>query len=120
MARETRRQRRDARRAEGEQGSGIARPPRLRTAEVGASGPDGGSRLEATSAPVLTQRAGGLRWLAFVRESWAELRKVEWPNRAQVIQGTIVVLIACAIVGVFLYGADQAIRPLVRRVFLGQ
>ena len=24
----------------------------------------------------------------FVRESWAELKKVEWPNRAQVIQGT--------------------------------
>ena len=122
MARETRRQRRDARRAEGDQGGGaIGRQPRLRTAEAGAPGPDGGSsRFDATSAPILAQRAGGRRWFSFLRESWAELRKVEWPNRAQVIQGTIVVLIACAIVGIFLYGADQAIRPLVKRVFLGQ
>ena len=120
MARETRRQRRDARRAEGEQGGSIARPPRRRTAEAGASAPDVGSQLEVTSAPVLAQRVGGRRWFAFIRESWAELRKVEWPSRAQVIQGTIVVMIACAIVGVFLYGADQAIRPLVKRVFLGQ
>ncbi len=119
MARETRRQRRDARRAEGEQGGSIARPPRLRTAEA-ASAPDVGSQLEVTSAPVLAQRVGGRRWFAFIRESWAELRKVEWPSRAQVIQGTIVVMIACAIVGIFLYGADQAIRPLVKRVFLGQ
>jgi preprotein translocase SecE subunit len=47
-------------------------------------------------------------------------RKVEWPNRAQVIQGTIVVLIACAIVGAFLWGCDQVFRPFVRDVLLGQ
>jgi preprotein translocase subunit SecE len=115
MARETRRQRRDARRAEGDK-SGVARPPRLRPAD-GPAGSDGG--FEASSAPILTQRSGP-RWFSFVRESWAELKKVEWPNRSQVIQGTVVVLIACAIVGVFLYGADQAIRPLVKHVFLGQ
>jgi preprotein translocase subunit SecE len=66
-------------------------------------------------AHVERARRGG-----FVRESIAELRKVEWPNRAQVIQGTIVVLIACAIVGAFLWGADQALRPFVRDVLLGQ
>ena len=36
----------------------------------------------------------------FVQESWAELKKVEWPNQNQVIQGTVVVLIACMVVGV--------------------
>jgi preprotein translocase SecE subunit len=123
VARETRRQRRDARRAEGDQGGGgIGRPPRLRTAEAGTPSPDGGSRFEATPAPILGQRTAGRRWfgISFLRESWAELRKVEWPNRAQVVQGTVVVIVACAIVGVFLYGADQAIRPLVQHVFLGQ
>jgi len=45
---------------------------------------------------------------------------VEWPNRAQVIQGTIVVLIACVIVGAYLWGADQVLRPFVRDVLLGQ
>ena len=56
----------------------------------------------------------------FVKESWAELKKVEWPSRSQVIQGTIVVIIACVIVGAFLYGADQAFKPFVRNVLLGQ
>jgi preprotein translocase subunit SecE len=56
----------------------------------------------------------------FVRESVAELKKVEWPTRAQVIQGTIVVIIACAIVGAYLWGADQILKPFVRDVLLGQ
>jgi preprotein translocase subunit SecE len=56
----------------------------------------------------------------FVKEAWAELKKVEWPGRGQVVQGTIVVLIACIIVGAFLYGADQAFKPFVRNVLLGQ
>jgi preprotein translocase subunit SecE len=56
----------------------------------------------------------------FVKESWAELQKVDWPGRAQVVQGTIVVIIACIIVGAYLYGADQALRPLVRNLLLGQ
>jgi preprotein translocase SecE subunit len=119
VARETRRQRRDARRAAGEQGGGggIPRPPRLRTAEAGAPGDGGG--FEAAPAPVLGQRAGKRRF-TFVRESIGELKKVEWPSRAQVVQGTVVVLIACAIVGVFLYGADQALRPFVQHVLLNQ
>jgi preprotein translocase subunit SecE len=56
----------------------------------------------------------------FVKESWAELQKVDWPGRSQVVQGTIVVIIACVIVGAYLYGADQALRPLVRNLLLGQ
>jgi preprotein translocase subunit SecE len=54
----------------------------------------------------------------FVRESWAELKKVEWPGRNQVIQGTVVVIIACAIVGAYLYAADQVFRNLVDRIIL--
>ena len=105
MAGETRRQRRDARRSAGEQ----AGAPRGNVPQP-AAGPDGASVAHADSP-----RRGG-----FVRESWAELLKVDWPNRAQVIQGTVVVLIACAIVGAFLWGADQALRPFVRDVLLGQ
>ena len=54
----------------------------------------------------------------FVSESWGELKKVEWPNQKQIIQATIVVLIACAIVGLYLWAADLVLRPLVERVFL--
>jgi preprotein translocase subunit SecE len=56
----------------------------------------------------------------FVLESWAELKKVEWPNQNQVIQGTVVVLVACAIAGVYLWLNDQLWRPVVERLILGQ
>ena len=105
MAGETRRQRRDARRAAGQE------PARAGSPRPVAAGP------AAPAAPphVEHPRRGG-----FIRESVAELRKVEWPNRSQVIQGTIVVIIACAIVGAYLWGADQVLRPFVRDVLLGQ
>ena len=59
---------------------------------------------------------GGFR--RFVGESIAELKKVEWPNQSQVIQGTIVVIIACAIVGAYLWIADLVFKPLVRDILL--
>ena len=55
----------------------------------------------------------------FIGEAAAELKKVEWPGRAQVMQGTIVVIIACAIVGAYLWIADFAFEPLVKNVLLG-
>ena len=104
MAGETRRQRRDARRAAGEEPARSGRPAPV------PAGP-------APAAPAVEHqsRRGG-----FVRESVAELKKVEWPTRAQVIQGTIVVIIACIIVGAYLWGADQILKPFVRDVLLGQ
>jgi len=56
----------------------------------------------------------------FISESWAELKKVEWPGQAQVIQGTVVVLVACLVVGVYLYLNDQVWKEVVSKVFLGQ
>ena len=56
----------------------------------------------------------------FVAESWAELKKVEWPGQAQVVQGTVVVLVACIVVGVFLYANDQVWQQVVSKVLLGQ
>jgi preprotein translocase SecE subunit len=58
--------------------------------------------------------------LSFVHESWAELKKVEWPGQSQVIQGTVVVLVACLVVGVFLYVNDQVWKEFVQKVLLGQ
>ena len=54
----------------------------------------------------------------FVAESWAELKKVEWPGQPQLIQGVVVVLVACVVVGVFLYASDLAFKRLVENVFL--
>ena len=56
----------------------------------------------------------------FIHDSWAELKKVEWPGQNQVIQGTVVVLIACTVVGVYLYLNDQLWKEVVSRILLGQ
>ena len=55
----------------------------------------------------------------FIQESYAELRKVEWPGQNQVIQGTVVVLIACLVVGTFLYVNDQVWKRVVSKILLG-
>jgi preprotein translocase SecE subunit len=56
----------------------------------------------------------------FIAESWAELKKVEWPTQNQVIQGTVVVLIACLVVGTYLYLNDQVWKQVVSKLLLGQ
>ena len=56
----------------------------------------------------------------FFAESWAELKKVEWPGQSQVIQGTVVVLVACVVVGAFLYVNDQVWKQVVSKFLLGQ
>ena len=54
----------------------------------------------------------------FVVESYGELRKTEWPSQNHVIQGTIVVLIACIIMGTFIWLADIASKHLVQDLLL--
>jgi preprotein translocase subunit SecE len=56
----------------------------------------------------------------FVAEAWAELKKVEWPGQSQVIQGTVVVLVACLVVGAYLYINDSIWKHVVTKLFLGQ
>jgi preprotein translocase subunit SecE len=60
----------------------------------------------------------GVPGVRFFQESVAELRKVEWPNQQQVISGTAVVIIACLIVGVYLYGNDQLWSYVVKHILL--
>jgi preprotein translocase subunit SecE len=62
------------------------------------------------------ERRGGFR--GFAAESVGELKKVEWPNRKQVASATIVVIIAVAIVGVYLWIADLAFARFVKDVLL--
>jgi preprotein translocase SecE subunit len=110
MAKQTRAQRR-ARREEQAKSGGMVQRARARQQQV---------RPSAQPEKRQTGRKEPMQRGRFVRESWGELKKVEWPNQSQVVQGTIVVLIACAIVGAYLFGADQVFKPFVRNVLLGQ
>ena len=53
---------------------------------------------------------------SFVRESVAELRKVEWPDQRQVTTGTVVVIIACAICGLYLWLNDLIWQRVVETI----
>ena len=105
MARETRKQRRAAR----AEADGAAAGRRGRQVQV---------RPAQQPVKQQTGRKAQQPRGQFVRESAAELRKVDWPSRAQTFQGVIVVIIACIIVGAYLWGLDQIFRPLVDRVLL--
>jgi preprotein translocase SecE subunit len=54
----------------------------------------------------------------FLQESVAELKKVEWPGQTQVVQATTVVLIACIIVGLWLYANDFIWQRVVKDFLL--
>jgi preprotein translocase subunit SecE len=56
---------------------------------------------------------GGRRFLNFLRASWAELQRVQWPDRRQVGQATAVVLGFVVIAGAFLGVADFVAEKLV-------
>ncbi len=66
----------------------------------------------APTAAAPPQRRGS-RLLNFLRASWAELQRVEWPNRRQVGQATAVVLGFVVIAGAFLGLADVVAQKIV-------
>jgi len=107
MARQTRSERRARRAAQEESKAAVERTTRSRPQVRPPVEP-----ARADGAP--RQLPGG----GFVRESWGELKKVEWPGQQQLIQGTVVVLVACVIVGIYLFLADEIFRRFVQHVLL--
>jgi len=51
------------------------------------------------------------------REVKAELKKVIWPNRTQLINNTVTVLIFCLIVGIIIWAEDFGLTALADIVF---
>jgi preprotein translocase subunit SecE len=76
----------------------------------GAGGRGGVATPEqASGAP----QRGGNRAIGFLRASWAELQRVQWPDRRQVFQATAVVLGFVAIAGAYLGLADYVAKEIV-------
>jgi len=112
-SRQQRRERRAAQSLEPAVAAGGGSPPAPPARPTARAGDEPERRRRTAEAPPVSQPRGG-----FVRESYAELKKVEWPSRAQVTTGTIVVIIAVAIVGVYLWVADQAFKNLVEKILI--
>jgi preprotein translocase SecE subunit len=69
---------------------------------------DGG----AVGAPKPAKR-GGIHVVGFLKACWAELQRVQWPDRRQVGQATAVVLGFVVIAGAFLGLADVVAQRIV-------
>jgi preprotein translocase subunit SecE len=62
---------------------------------------------------VVQQRRGS----RFIQEVIAELKKVSWPTRTQLLQSTAVVLVVVAIVAVYLAALDAVFERLIDALF---
>ena len=114
MARSARQQRRQRRAAQLEPAAaGIGAPPAAPPRPVRS--PDDEPERRRSQPAV---RAEPKQRFRFIRESWAELKKVDWPGRNQVTQGTIVVIVACAIVGAYLWLLDLGMKQVVENIIL--
>ncbi len=71
-----------------------------------------GVRGEAES----TETAGRGRVIAFLAACWAELKRVQWPDRKQLTQLTGVVLFFVLIVGAYLGGLDAIFSRLIQEI----
>ena len=65
-------------------------------------------------APGASERTGPAQYLREVR---AELRKVGWPTRSEVVSSTIIVLIAVAVMTSLIFGFDYGFAKLVLFLF---
>jgi preprotein translocase subunit SecE len=87
-------------------------PPVL--AEESADGAE--ARAARGERPSGAPLPSGNRALAFLRASWAELQRVQWPDRRQVTQATAVVLGFVAVAGAYLGLADVVAKEIVEFV----
>jgi preprotein translocase subunit SecE len=63
-----------------------------------------------------TRERGGARLLEFLKAVWAELQRVQWPNRRQLFQLTGVVLFFVVIVGAYLGALDAVLSKLISQI----
>jgi preprotein translocase SecE subunit len=114
VARSTRQQRRQ-RRAQ------AAGTPPLRPAPKPRPTAEEEPPRDEPSAPRAERRdevRSGIPGIRFFQESWAELKKVEWPDQPRLISGTAVVLVACFITGIYLYANDRLWQWVVQHLLL--
>jgi preprotein translocase subunit SecE len=75
----------------------------------------GKGATDGAAAPA-ARRASGSRLINFIRACVAELKRVDWPNRREVGQGTTVVLGFVVVAGAFLGLADVVAQKIVELI----
>lgn len=89
-------------------------------AEARAAAEDAAEAAPAGAPAVRRSRAvgepttgGGPRFIQFLKASWAELQRVQWPDRKQVGQATAVVIGFVIVAGAYLGLADWIAKKIV-------
>ncbi len=105
-------------------GDGTSPTPPARRGRSG--GGDGGSRRPARQRQQQPrEKAGSVtkavqeqrRGSRFVSDVIAELKKVQWPTRSQLLQSTAVVILVVAIVTTYLAAVDAVVSRAVDAIF---
>jgi preprotein translocase subunit SecE len=68
------------------------------------------------TAPGAPTRKGAGRFVGFLLASWAELQRVQWPDRRQVAQATGVVIGFVIVAGLYLGVADWVAKQIVNAI----
>ena len=92
-----------------EGGDGGDEPPERPVAYIDPGDDGEESQRRAPAGP----KPGGNRFINFLRASWAELQRVQWPDRRQVAQAPAVVLGFVASAGAYLGLADAVAQRIV-------
>ncbi|VBB08848.1 protein translocase complex sece/sec61-gamma subunit [Lucifera butyrica] len=66
------------------------------------------------AAQEMTVQTGTSRWKKFLREVRAELKKVSWPNRKELVSYTGVVFVSVLVVGVLIWLVDTGFSEVLQ------
>ncbi len=82
----------------------------------GGAGRGGAPRRERKPEPRRREARQRSRLINFMIQVWAELRRVQWPDRTQVTQATGVVIVFCLVAGLYLAWWDFIFSKLVKAI----
>jgi len=82
--------------------------------QLNADGSQAAPSRERKSAPSQSVKAERTRPVEFIREVRAELRKVTWPTRPEVIRLSTIVLIALVVFAALIFGLDTLFAEFFR------
>jgi len=103
--------------AEAEQEQGYAPVGKRGGEAIATAGPRGKrGRDRAASSGEPTQATGLARVVAFLRACWAELQRVQWPDRKQTTQLTAIVLVFIILMGGYLGLLDAVVSRVVQEI----
>jgi len=88
-----------------------------RQGQLGADGAPAARKRQAPAAPRPAAKEGRTGPLQFLREVRAELRKVAWPSRPEVINYSIIVLITVVILTAYIAILDYAFGEAIFKLF---